>query len=93
MDGKPERGSFFRIRNIQLTYNFPENVLQNVGLANAQIYLQAQNVATFTKYSGLNPEINLRRTGESNRNLTLGYDGGFNPVAATVSLGLNITLQ
>lgn len=88
-----EDGSFFRIRNIQLTYNFPENILQTVGLANAQVYLQAQNVATFTKYSGLNPEISLRRTTESDRNLTLGYDGGFNPVAATVSLGLNITLQ
>ncbi len=88
-----EDGSFFRIRNIQLTYNFPENILSDVGLANAQIYLQAQNVATFTKYSGLNPEINLRRTDDRNRNLTLGYDGGFNPVAATISLGLNITLQ
>jgi TonB-linked SusC/RagA family outer membrane protein len=88
-----EDASFFRIRNIQLTYNFPENVLTDIGLANAQIYLQAQNVATFTKYSGLNPEVSLRRTGDSNRNLTLGYDGGFNPVAATISLGLNITLQ
>jgi TonB-linked SusC/RagA family outer membrane protein len=88
-----EDGSFFRIRNIQLTYNFPENVLSDIGLATAQIYLQAQNVATFTKYSGLNPEVGLRRTGDSNRNLTLGYDGGFNPVAATISLGLNITLQ
>lgn len=88
-----EDGSFFRIRNIQLTYNFPTDILEKVSIANAQIYVQAQNVVTWTKYSGLNPEINLRRTGDSNRNLTLGYDGGFNPVAATISLGLNITLQ
>jgi TonB-linked SusC/RagA family outer membrane protein len=88
-----EDGSFFRIRNIQLSYNFPEDILADVGIANAQIFVQAQNVATFTKYSGLNPEVSLRRTGDSNRNLTLGYDGGFNPVAATVSIGLNITLQ
>jgi hypothetical protein len=76
-----------------LSYNFPEDILADVGIANAQIFVQAQNVATFTKYSGLNPEVSLRRTGDSNRNLTLGYDGGFNPVAATVSIGLNITLQ
>jgi len=88
-----EDGSFFRIRNIQLTYNFPEDSLKDIGLANAQVYFQAQNVATFTKYSGLNPEIGLRRTGDSNRNLTLGYDGGFNPVPVILSLGLNITLQ
>lgn len=86
-----EDGSFFRIRNIQLTYNLPEKPLKYVGLADAQIYFQAQNVATFTKYSGLNPEISLR--GGANRNLTLGYDGGFNPVPLTLSLGLNITLQ
>lgn len=93
-----EDGSFFRLRNVQLTYTFPEDIIGDVGLANAQIYVQAQNLATFTKYSGLNPEISLRRTDPSvaedlRRNLTLGYDGGFNPVPMTLSLGLNLTLK
>lgn len=88
-----EDGSFFRIRNVQLTYTFPQDLLTDFGLSDLQIYFQAQNIATFTNYSGLNPEINLRRTGDRNRNLTLGYDGGFNPVPSIVSLGLNLTLK
>lgn len=87
-----EDGSFFRIKNVQLTYNLPKTVLNTLGLANAQIYIQGQNLATFTKYSGLNPEVQLGSS-DSSRNLTLGYDGGGQPVAKTYNLGLNITLK
>jgi hypothetical protein len=88
-----EDGSFFRIKNIQLTYNVPSAILNMFGLANAQVYVQGQNLVTFTKYSGLNPEVQLGNTGDSNRNLTLGYDGGGQPVAKTFNVGLNITLK
>ena len=70
-----------------MTYNFGEQVLETVGLANAQIYIQGQNLATFTKYSGLNPEV------QTGNNTNLGYDGGFMPVARTFLLGLNVTLN
>ncbi|NJB71937.1 TonB-linked SusC/RagA family outer membrane protein [Saonia flava] len=82
-----EDGSFFRLKNVQLTYNFPENVLSTIGLARAAIYVQGQNLATFTKYSGLNPEI------QTGNNTNLGYDGGFLPVSRTFLLGLNVTLN
>lgn len=93
-----EDGSFFRIRNIQLTYTFPTDLMETIGLANARIYVQGQNLFTFTKYSGLNPEIQLRRNDPSveedvRRNLTLGYDGGFNPIARSINLGLSVTLK
>ena len=88
-----EDGSFFRIKNIQLTYNVPSGILNMFGLANAQVYVQGQNLVTFTKYTGLNPEVQLGNTGDSNRNLTLGYDGGGQPVAKTFNVGLNITLK
>ena len=79
-----ENGSYLRIKNVQLTYNIPKNVGKKVGLDNAQIYLQAQNLATFTKYTGLNPEI---QTGADN---TIGFDGGYMPVSRTFILGLNL---
>jgi TonB-dependent starch-binding outer membrane protein SusC len=83
-----EDGSYFRIRNVQLTYNFGEEVLSSIGgISRAAIYVQGQNLATFTKYTGLNPEI------QTSRSIDLGYDGGFMPVARTVLLGLNITLN
>ncbi|MFC4218510.1 SusC/RagA family TonB-linked outer membrane protein [Flagellimonas marina] len=96
-----EDGSFFRIKNIQLTYNFPDKILSSIGLSRAQLYVQGQNMFTFTKYSGLNPEVQLVSADDarsidrddSRRNLTLGYDGGAQPVAKTVILGLNVTFK
>lgn len=78
-----EDGSYFRIKNVQLTYNMPSKLIKKTALDNAQIYLQVQNMATFTKYTGLNPEI---QTGTDN---TLGFDGGYMPVSRTVILGIN----
>lgn len=89
-----EDGSFFRIKNVQLTYSFNQNVLESIGgIASAQIYIQGQNLVTFTKYTGLNPEVQLSNTDDSRRNLTLGYDGGGLPVARTFNLGLSVTLK
>jgi hypothetical protein len=79
-----EDGSYFRIRNIQLTYNLPNSALSRIGFGNAQIYLQGQNLFTFTKYSGLNPEI------QTNTDSTLGFDGGYMPVSRNLLVGLNI---
>lgn len=79
-----EDGSYFRIKNVQLTYNLPRKIGSKLGLDNAQVYLQVQNLATFTKYTGLNPEI---QTGSDN---TLGFDGGYMPVSRTFILGVNL---
>jgi TonB-linked SusC/RagA family outer membrane protein len=79
-----EDGSYLRIKNVQLTYNLPRSIGKRFGLDNAQIYVQAQNLATFTKYTGLNPEI---QTGADN---TIGFDGGYMPVSKTFILGVNL---
>ncbi|MEM6807158.1 MAG: SusC/RagA family protein, partial [Bacteroidota bacterium] len=81
-----EDGSFFRLRNVQLTYNFPASLAQKLGMKSGQVYLQGQNVLTFTNYSGLNPEI------QTGNDRTLGFDGGYMPVARTVIIGLNLSL-
>lgn len=79
-----EKGSYFRIKNVQLTYTMPSRIANTIGFANVQAYLQVQNLATFTKYTGLNPEI---QTGNDN---TLSFDGGYMPVSRTLTAGLNV---
>jgi len=81
-----EDGSYFRIRNIQLTYTFGDVINNALGIDSGNIYLQGQNLFTFTNYSGLNPEVN------EGSDLTLGYDGGYMPVAKTITVGLNLNL-
>ncbi len=52
-----EDGSYLRVRNIQLGYTLPYKLLQPLGVHRLRLYVQAANVLTFTKYSGLDPEI------------------------------------
>jgi TonB-linked SusC/RagA family outer membrane protein len=53
-----EDGSYLRVKNISLSYSIPEKLLRKVkGLSNLTIYARGQNVFTFTKYSGYDPEV------------------------------------
>lgn len=81
-----EDGSYFRLKNVQLTYNFGNELKSLLGISGGQIYIQGQNLATFTNYSGLNPEI------QTGNDIQLGYDGGYMPVSKTYTLGLNLSL-
>ena len=81
-----EDASYFRIRNIQLTYAFNDAINRTLGISGGQIYFQAQNPFTFTNYSGTNPEI------QTTNDIQLGYDGGFMPVSKTLTVGLNLSL-
>ncbi len=83
-----EDGSYFRLKNIQLTFNLPSNWLKKVKLGSAQIYVQGQNLFTLTKYTGLDPDINLRRSGENNQDTHMGVDEGSYPVAKSFLGGL-----
>jgi TonB-linked SusC/RagA family outer membrane protein len=51
-----EDGSFWRIRNITLNYDIPANVLSKIKMSQANIFISADNLFTFTKFSGLDPE-------------------------------------
>lgn len=83
-----EDGSYLRLKNIQLTYTIPSSILKKAGLASAQVYVQGQNVLTLTKYSGLDPDINLRRSGNDNQDIHMGIDEGAYPVAKSYIVGL-----
>ena len=81
-----EDASFLKLRNISLGYTFPKKVLNKMKISNLRIYLSAENIATITNYSGMDPEVSVRHSV-----LTPGFDWSSYPRAFNASLGLNIT--
>ena len=84
-----EDGSYLRVKNITLGYTFPKNVLQKVKIDNVRVYMNIQNLYTFTKYTGFDPEVGASTQDSSG--LTFGVDNGRYPSPMTCSFGLNIT--
>ncbi|GAB3586322.1 SusC/RagA family TonB-linked outer membrane protein [Hymenobacter daeguensis] len=80
-------GSFLRIRNVTLRYNIPTDWAKKAGLESAGIYTSVQNLYTFTKYLGYNPEANING---NSTNPTYGVDQGSYPMNRTVTLGLQL---
>ena len=76
-----EDGDYLRIKTIQLGYALPETVLEKVGLDRVRIYLTGENLLTFTKYTGYDPEIGGG---------VFGIDRGYYPQAKTGLLGINL---
>lgn len=85
-----EDGSYLRIKNVQLTYSLPELWTKRVGISGAQIYVQGQNMFTFTKYTGLDPDINLRTSNLDNQDIHMGIDEGAYPVAKSFLVGARL---
>ena len=79
-----EDGSFVKIKNIQLGYNFP--LSESSSLTSLRIYALAKNAFTFTDYRGYDPEI----SNGGGPVLDTGVDRGTYPSPRIVSLGLNI---
>ncbi len=52
-----ENGAYLKLRNLQVGYTLPQSVAGRVKLSNVRVYLQGQNLLTFTKYSGMDPEV------------------------------------
>jgi TonB-linked SusC/RagA family outer membrane protein len=57
MSSNIEKGDFVRLRNVMLGYTFKSNLLSSIKLASARVYVQAQNLALLTRYTGSDPEI------------------------------------
>lgn len=85
-----ENGSYLRMKNVQLSYKLPVSLLKRVGIEQLQVYLQAQNLFTITKYTGLDPEINLRAYG-ANNDRHIGVDEGAYPTSKVYLIGANLT--
>ncbi len=84
-----EDGSYLRIKNITLGYTFPKSLLEKAKIENIRLYMNIQNLYTFTKYKGFDPEVGASTQDSSG--LTFGVDNGRYPSPMTCSFGVNIT--
>ncbi len=82
-----EDGSFLRLRNMQLGYTIPSWIYSKLGINNLRVYLSADNLLTFTNYSGFDPEVGLAFNGDPFGN---GVDLGNYPQSRTIIFGLNV---
>lgn len=78
-------GSFLRLKKLQVGYTLPSQIMKRISVQKFRIYISAENLLTFTKYDGFEPEI------ASGSYTTIGIDRGIYPQARTISLGANIT--
>ncbi len=84
-----EDGSYLRIKNITFGYTLPKKVLSKMRIENIRLYVNMQNLYTFTKYSGYDPEVGAST--QDSTGLTYGLDNGRYPSPTMYSFGLNIT--
>lgn len=81
-----EDGSYLRIRNASLGYTFDNKLVQKLKMKSLRAYLTGQNLYTFTKYPGYDPETSSEGSGLSRGGDYLGY-----PSARTFIAGLNVS--
>jgi len=79
-----EDGSYFRIRNVQLGYNLPNDFLRKLTVQKCRVYVSVENPLTFTKYSGNDPEVG------GDGLLTKGFDSGNIPVTSQYRFGFQL---
>lgn len=77
-----QKGDYLRLKLVQIGYTIPKDVSQSIGANKVRFYVTAENLVTFTKYTGYDPEI---AGGD-----TFGIDRAFYPQARTVLFGANI---
>ncbi|MDM1060694.1 TonB-dependent receptor [Myroides odoratimimus] len=78
-----EDGSYFRLKNIALTYNLPVHKMAKKLFTKLSFYVSAQNILTFTKYSGVDPEVNSKKSDIDNA-----IDHFTYPNTKTISFGI-----
>ncbi len=81
-------GSYLRVKSMNLGYNFPKEVLRPARISSLRVYVAANNLFTFTKYEGYDPEVNTQYIG----NINLGHDFYTPPQARTITVGVNFGL-
>lgn len=82
-----EDGSYLRLKNITLGYTLPLSLSHKIKIKNLRVYVAAQNLLTWTNYTGFDPEVN--RNGQDA--LNSGFDYGGYPGTKTITGGLSVT--
>ena len=81
-----EDGSYLRLKTLSLDYSIPTALIERLNISNVTLSVAAQNVLTWTKYSGLDPEVSIL-----NQVLSPGFDFSGYPQARTLTFGLKAT--
>lgn len=79
--------TFFKVKNIALSYTFPKSILGNSLVKSAKVYISADNLATFDNYPGVTTETNTF----GNETTQMGVDYTTYPISKRYTLGVNIT--
>ncbi|WP_372934161.1 SusC/RagA family TonB-linked outer membrane protein [Mariniphaga sediminis] len=80
-----EDGSYLRLKTVSLGYSIPAQYIKRLYLTKLELSISAQNLVTWTKYTGMDPEVSVR-----NSVLTPGFDFSAYPIPRTVVLGINV---
>lgn len=86
-----EPGGYLRLKNVQVTYDLPRALISKLGMSRAAVYVQGQNWLTVTKYTGLDPEINLRNSSAVGQDRQIGVDEGAYPAYRATLIGVNLS--
>lgn len=81
-----EDGSYFRLRNVTVGYDFPKDMIKKAHMTKCRVYFSGDNLFTLTKFSGMDPEVSLGR-GSS----IAGFYGQTYPVGRTFQGGVEIS--
>jgi TonB-linked SusC/RagA family outer membrane protein len=84
-----EDGSYIRLKDVTLSYNFNAALLRKIGISKIQPFFTATNLITITKYSGMDPEVNQWGNNPDNSAIQ-GIDWGTYPQSRAYTFGLNI---
>ena len=81
-----EDGSFFRLRNVTLSYDIPTQLTQKIKMGGARVYVSADNVLTLSRFSGMDPEVGMDADTYHHAGL---YSSNY-PVPMSVVLGIDV---
>jgi hypothetical protein len=81
-------GSFVRLRDMQLGYSIPKSLLNKIRIENLKIYVSAQNLVTWTKFKGWEPEV--FRSGDTDSNVAPGIAEWQLPQVRTIQVGIKV---
>ena len=86
--------SYLRLKNLTLGYTLPRQLTQKIGINRLRIYGRAENLITWTKYWGFDPEVGAGWDNNMQRHRTefTGVDYGVYPQARTYTIGVNVSL-
>ncbi len=89
-----EDGSYLRLKNLQLGYTIPDKIIKRAHLSSLRIYVTGQNLWTLTKFTGLDPEMNISNNVNKDTyggDVAAGIDWGTYPSARSYIVGLNLS--